>query len=216
MRGRGLAVVVASLVASAARAAQHTACAIANEDTEVVFDCGGELISAVQFASFGTPVGSCENGGVGLQQFASCHARTTAMLLEERCLGQATCIFQATAESFGGKPLCPSSIGPKRWLAAVLLCGNTPTEDKPPPVPKQEELKIHLGWAIVFLIALVFAAYCGLGIYFNMQRNGAKGLDAIPHLEMWKDLPALVWEGTIFAIDTIKSKGGKAQYEGVL
>ena len=26
-----------------------TQCAIANEDTEVVFDCGGELISEVQF-----------------------------------------------------------------------------------------------------------------------------------------------------------------------
>ena len=209
-------VLASLLLASVALAAQHTACAIANEDTEVVFDCGGELISAVQFASFGTPVGSCENSGTGLQQFASCHAHATAVLLEERCLGQATCIFQATAESFGGKLLCPSSIGPKRWLAAVLVCGNTPTEDVPPVVPKHEELKIHLGWATVFFIALAFALYCGLGVYFNVQRNGAKGLEAIPHLEMWKDLPALVWEGTIFAIDTIKSKGGKAQYEGVL
>jgi len=92
-------VLASLLLASVALAAQHTACAIANEDTEVVFDCGGELISAVQFASFGTPVGSCENSGTTLQQFASCHAHATAVLLEERCLGQATCIFQATAES---------------------------------------------------------------------------------------------------------------------
>lgn len=198
-------------------AKQHTVCAIANEDTEVVFDCGGELISEVQFGSFGTPHGSCDNvGGGNFQVERTCHAPQTTALLEERCLGQATCIFQATAENFGGKPTCPASAGSKRWLASVLVCGNTPNDRKPPQLqlPKQE-FKIHLGWTVVLLICLAFAAYCGLGIHFNIQRNGAKGLETIPHLELWKDLPSLVWEGIIFTIDTLKSRG-RGQYEGVL
>ena len=77
-----------------------------------------------------------------------------------------------------------------------------------------------------------------------MRRNGATGTDAIPHIEMWKDLPFLVRDGTprarfrggrardlahasaprdgrrrcagiFFSIDTIKSKG-KAQYQSYL
>lgn len=38
---------------------------------------------------------------------------------------------------------------------------------------------------------------------------------AIPHLEMWKDLPYLVRDGVVFSIDTIKSKA-RSQYQTVL
>ena len=51
--------------------------------------------------------------------------------------------------------------------------------------------------------------------FCQMKRDGAKGVDAIPHLEMWKDLPFLVRDGVIFTVDTIKSKG-RPNYESVL
>ena len=44
--------------------------------------------------------------------------------------------------------------------------------------------------------------------------GAAQGIDAIPHLEMWKDLPFLVRDGVIFAVDTIKSKG-RPGYDGL-
>ena len=40
------------------------------------------------------------------------------------------------------------------------------------------------------------------------------GVEALPHLEMWKDLPFLVRDGVIFAVDTIKSKG-RPGYDGL-
>ena len=61
---------------------------------------------------------------------------------------------------------------------------------------------------------MVFLVYCGLGIAYNVQRKGAKGVEALPHLEMWKDLPFLVRDGVIFAVDTIKSKG-RPGYDGL-
>ena len=124
--------------------------------------------------------------------------------------------FRQLREFWRQSPTCPASAGSKRWLASVL-CGNTPNDRKPPQLPQlpKQEFKIHLGWTVVLLICLAFAAYCGLGIHFNIQRNGAKGLETIPHLELWKDLPSLVWEGIIFTIDTLKSRG-RGQYEGVL
>ena len=38
-----------------------------------------------------------------------------------------------------------------------------------------------------------------MGVAYNVQRKGAKGVEAIPHLEMWKDLPFLVRDGVVFA-----------------
>ena len=47
-------------------------------------------------------------------------------------------------------------------------------------------------------------------------RLGAKGVEAVPHLDMWRDLPWLVKDGIVFTIDTIKSKGRRPNYDGVL
>lgn len=192
---------------------QHTTCAVANEGSEIVFDCGGDLISAVSFGSFGTPRGTCESGDSF--QKSDCHVKETEVLLEERCLGMATCIFQVTAESLGGAPKCGPGTS-KRWLAAVLTCGSTPSAEAPTAAGNGEIT--HLGWTVVFLLGLIFSLYCGLGIAYNVRRNGAKidtaqGLaEALPHLEMWKDLPILVRDGFVFAVDTIKSKA-TSQYE---
>ena len=48
-------------------------------------------------------------------------------VVEDRCLGQTTCMFTVTADLFGGDP-CPSSEATKR-LAAVLTCGDALTAD---------------------------------------------------------------------------------------
>ena len=60
-----------------------------------------------------------------------------------------------------------------------------------------------------------FVLYLGLGIAFNVQRNGAKGLEAVPHLEMWKDLPFLVRDGVFFAVNTLKSTRWRPGYDGL-
>lgn len=74
-----------------------------------------------------------------------------------------------------------------------------------------------VGWHFVGFVVGVLGLYFGLGVAYNVRRNGAKGLEALPHLDMWRDLPWLVKDGVVFSIDTIKSRGlRRANYDGVL
>ena len=58
--------------------------------------------------------------------------------------------------------------------------------------------------------------YFGLGVWYKVKRQGATmGLEAVPHLDFWQDLPYLVRDGVIFTVDTIKSKG-RPNYDPVL
>jgi len=186
-------------------------CSEANEGDEIVFDCGGEFISTIKFASFGQPSGSCANPS-GFTTKAGCHSKRTEGVIEDRCLGQTTCMFTVSTDLFGGDP-CPSSSGTKK-LAGVLACGSSLTAEEPVAEPP---IIVHTpyGWRFIFFVFFVFGTYLTLGIAYNVKRNGATGMDAMPHIEMWKDLPFLVRDGIFFSIDTIKSKG-KAQYQSYL
>lgn len=206
------------LLASARTAAMHqkVACAVANEGEEIVFDCGGDLISEVEFGSFGRPMGTCEAYNAQhtpFQQTSTCHTAGTVASLEDRCLGQSTCLFVVTAAVMGGVPSCLGAPDARRWLAAVLKCGSTPTDEAAPVRPRS---RVGIGWKFVIFVVFCFAAYFGFGIFYNVKNLGAKGLEAIPHREMWMDLPYLVRDGVIFSVDTIKSKGRTVQYDAVL
>ncbi|KAF5370892.1 hypothetical protein D9758_002033 [Tetrapyrgos nigripes] len=48
-----------------------------------------------------------------------------------------------------------------------------------------------LGWFFLVLL-LAFAAYFGLGAYYNYTTYGASGLDLIPHRDFWKEVPYLL------------------------
>ena len=99
-----------------------TSCGVASEGDEIVFDCGSDLISAVAFGSFGQPRGTCRDAQFEINE--ACHATQTVTALEDRCLGQATCLFVVSAAAFGGAPKCARADGAKRWLAATLECGD--------------------------------------------------------------------------------------------
>ena len=93
-------------------------------------------------------------------------------------------------------------------LAAVLICG------EPPTAAATATRAIGIGWQFNFFILGTGLLYLGAGIAYNVQRKGAKGLDAVPHLETWKELPFLVRDGIVFAVDTLKSKG-RPGYDGL-
>ena len=44
----------------------------------------------------------------------------------------------------------------------------------------------------------------------------AAGLESLPHVEMWRDLPALVRDGIVFSVDTLKSARRRDHYQTVL
>ncbi|RWR77613.1 beta-galactosidase isoform X2 [Cinnamomum micranthum f. kanehirae] len=61
----------------------------------------GQKISAIKFASFGTPQGEC-----GSYQEGSCHAFHSYDIFEKNCIGKQWCVVMVTPEVFGGDP-CP-------------------------------------------------------------------------------------------------------------
>ncbi|AQL09738.1 beta-galactosidase 5 [Zea mays] len=62
----------------------------------------GQSISAIKFASFGTPTGTC-----GDFQQGDCHSANSHTVLEKKCIGLQRCVVAISPESFGGDP-CPS------------------------------------------------------------------------------------------------------------
>ena len=60
---------------------------------------------------------------------------------------------------------------------------------------------LPLSWGSISLILFfVFVAlYLGAGITYNVKVRGRQGLDMIPQLEYWKELPGLVKDGCVFS-----------------
>ncbi|KAF5385994.1 hypothetical protein D9615_002248 [Tricholomella constricta] len=60
--------------------------------------------------------------------------------------------------------------------------------------PKDEDTESTgngVGWFFLVLI-LAFAAYFGLGAYYNYSTYGARGADLIPHRDFWKEVPYML------------------------
>ncbi|TVU19482.1 hypothetical protein EJB05_35633 [Eragrostis curvula] len=73
----------------------------------------GKYISAVEFASYGNPVGGCTSFG-----FGSCHAGSSESVVKQACIGKSGCSIPVTPAKFGGDP-CP---GIQKSLLVVASC----------------------------------------------------------------------------------------------
>ncbi|GFP95157.1 beta-galactosidase 3 [Phtheirospermum japonicum] len=69
---------------------------------KVYLRCGpGQSISAIKFASFGTPSGTC-----GSFQLGKCHAQNSHAIIEKTCVGKESCKLAVSNSYFGSDP-CP-------------------------------------------------------------------------------------------------------------
>lgn len=76
--------------------------------------CGpGKSISSIQFASFGTPLGSC-----GSFRQGSCHAPASYNILKQKCLGQERCSVTISNKNFAHDP-CPDVL---KRLSVEAIC----------------------------------------------------------------------------------------------
>ncbi|KAG6901133.1 hypothetical protein C0995_016691 [Termitomyces sp. Mi166 len=75
-------------------------------------------------------------------------------------------------------------------------------DNKPPQDDKTESTGSGIGWFFLVLI-LAFAAYFGLGAYYNYTTYGARGADLLPHRDFWKEVPYMLSD----VIDHLCSSG---------
>lgn len=73
----------------------------------------GQKISAIKFASFGTPQGEC-----GSFQQGNCHSSSSFAIIKKKCMGFQKCSLSISEKLFGGDP-CP---GVKKDLAIEAAC----------------------------------------------------------------------------------------------
>ncbi|KAF9049769.1 autophagy-related protein 27 [Panaeolus papilionaceus] len=64
-------------------------------------------------------------------------------------------------------------------------------DDKTPEKDKDKDVGRGLGFFFI-VILLAFAAYFGLGAYYNYSTYGARGYDLIPHRDFWKEVPYML------------------------
>jgi len=72
----------------------------------------GAYIKSIDFASFGTPSGQCGSFSLG-----SCHANSTASILQNLCIGASYCVIPITSLIFGDP--CPQMA---KSLAVQVTC----------------------------------------------------------------------------------------------
>ena len=73
-------------------------CALATEGQDAVLSCAaGQVIHAIDFASFGKPTGSC---GSGFKIDPACNSNHSVAVVSGACLGKPTCTIQATCAEF--------------------------------------------------------------------------------------------------------------------
>jgi hypothetical protein len=72
------------------------ACGTAPENSNVTLTCpAGMTITAIPFASYGTPTGSC-----GSYQASTCNAATSSSVVQSDCIGKTTCTVTANNATF--------------------------------------------------------------------------------------------------------------------
>ncbi|TYI61226.1 hypothetical protein E1A91_D10G158400v1 [Gossypium mustelinum] len=78
----------------------------------------GHIISSIEFASYGTPHGSCQNFSNG-----NCHSPNSLSVVSEACVGRNSCSVEVSNSGFGSDP-CR---GVLKTLAVEARCVSTST-----------------------------------------------------------------------------------------
>ena len=105
-------------------------CGRAVENTQITLACpnGKDLITAVAFASFGTPTGDCASGFKHNPKCDDQNATKTMEIVHDACVGKASCVLTASRTTFGDG--CFDTV---KTLAVAITCPAAPPTPTPPP-----------------------------------------------------------------------------------
>jgi hypothetical protein len=88
-------------------------------------------------------------------------------------------------------------------------CGAGPTPPGPPsppgpPGPTTQHEGLDVGWWVFIFLFVFIAVYFIGGIIFMAVVKGARGVEMVPNLTFWTDLPALVKDGCLFLVSKVR------------
>ncbi|XP_011000544.1 PREDICTED: beta-galactosidase 15-like [Populus euphratica] len=92
-----------------------SACVGAEENKKIELSCQGRPISAIKFASFGNPLGTCGSFSKG-----TCEASNDAFsIIQKACVGQESCTIDVSEDTFGSTTCGDDVI---KTLAVEAIC----------------------------------------------------------------------------------------------
>ena len=56
------------------------------------------------------------------------------------------------------------------------------------------------GWSFVFLVLAGAVLYLAVGIGINKYKFGLEGIETVPHISFWRQVPGLVKDGVTFSV----------------
>ena len=60
------------------------------------------------------------------------------------------------------------------------------------------------GWRFVFLVLTSICLYLGIGIGVKWHKFGMRGAEAVPNIDLWRQVPGLVKDGVTFSAGQAK------------
>jgi len=133
------------------------------------------------------------------------------------CLGT---VFSSIARTTSGWQLTysngdPTDDGTSRQAIITLICGpsdmaatafsQTPSDQPNGPITYTLTVQTRLlcnavsgGTVFLLSVVLLFLGYFISGVIWNRLRYGRTGVEAVPHLALWKEIPLLAWDGMLF------------------
>lgn len=72
------------------------------------------------------------------------------------------------------------------------------------------------GWIFIIILVVVTFVYCAGGVAFMRYRRGAVGMEMVPNIGFWRELPGLVKDGCRFSFDKVRACIGGARTGSLL
>lgn len=70
---------------------------------------------------------------------------------------------------------------------------------------------LNWGWFFITMLSITMALYCGIGMVWKYKKLGVTGIETVPNIEFWRDLPGLIKDGIAYFLKLVKqclAKGG--------
>lgn len=81
------------------------------------------------------------------------------------------------------------------------------------PLVTEPEGGIDIGWFIILGICVFFFVYIVIGMLIKFKKYEARGLDLVPNIGFWSDIPYLIKDGFCFVGNKISSGRFCAEHE---
>merc|ERR1712072_1576330 len=63
---------------------------------------------------------------------------------------------------------------------------------------------LNWGWFFILMFSLAMGSYCGVGMVYKYKKLGVTGIETLPNIEFWRDLPGLVKDGIAYFLAGVK------------